>query len=133
MDYLKILQQASKKGMEAFNKCTPTPVQWVSVDIMDKPISEPSEIDNEGECGGAYITGLDGRSDFVKWMKQMEHTSALQKFVTLSKGVYKGYDLFLHIENYNGQSKEKREAFANSFCSVLLENRIYCAVKSYLS
>ena len=133
MDYLKILEQASKKGMEAFKKCIPEPVQWVSVDIFDKPISKPSEIDNEGECGGAYITGLDGRSDFVKWLKKLQSNPYPKGVVSLHKGTYKGYDLFLHIENYNGQSKEKRESFATAFCSVLKENGISCGVKSYLS
>ena len=132
MDYLNILKQASEKGMEAFKKCTPEPVQWVSVDIMDKPISEPSEIDNEGECGGAYITGLHGKSEFVSWCKKVGEEK-IQKYVTLSKGVYKGYDLYLKIPNYNGQSLEKRVAFAEGFYSVLDDNGISCSIKSYLS
>lgn len=132
MDYLNILKQASEKAMEDFKKCIPTPVQWVSVDLSNKPLSKPSEVDLEGECGGAYITGLHGKSEFVSWCKKVGEEK-IQKYISLSKGVYKGYDLYLKIPNYNGQSAEKKEAFARTFCSVLNANGISCGVRAYLS
>lgn len=133
MDYLNILQEAKQKGLIALKACVPTPVSWVSVDLSDKPLSAPSAPDEEGECGGAYITGLDGRSDFVKWAKKMEDNESFKKIGWLQKGVYGGYYLYLVKGDYRGQSHEKHTAFARAFAGVLNQNGIKCGVRDYLT
>lgn len=132
MNYLNILEEAHKKAVIALEACKPTPVSWVSVDLMDKPLAAPSEADPEGECGGAYITGLHGRDPFVTWMKKQNEKS-LSKICNLSKGVYKGYDLYLSKGTYRGQSYERNVAFAKAFSGVLNENGIKCSIRDYLT
>jgi len=129
MNFLNIILEAEKKALEAFNNCVPTPVVWVQSDLMNNPIGEPSKPDLEGDCGGAYISGLDGRSPFVTWCK----TNLPQNIGSIQKGVYKGYTIYLRIKNYSGQSAEKREAYARGFQSVLKEHGIPCYVKTYLT
>lgn len=124
MDYLDILAKAKVEAVKAFNACTPTPVQWVSADLFGKPLSEPSEPDMDGECGGAYITGIYGNDPFVRWCKKNNNG-------LVSKDVYKGYNMSLHVDGYRGQSREKFTAYAQAFAKVLRENGIKCHVKSY--
>jgi hypothetical protein len=129
MDYLNILQEAKQKGLIALKACVPTPVAFVSVDLNDKPVAPP-EISLSGDCGGAYITGLHGRDPLVSWLKK--NTEAVKGICTLSKGVYKGYDLYLD-KDYHGQSHERHTAFANAFAKVLKSNGIKCGVRDYLT
>ena len=129
MNYLNILLEAEQSGLESFRKCTPTPVIWVQSDLMNNPLSEPSDPDPEGDCGGAYINGLDGRSPFVSWCKM----NLPKNIGSIQKGVYKGYTMYLSIKGYNGQSAEMKEAYARGFQSVLNENGIKCHVKTYLT
>lgn len=124
--YTEILKEAQAAGMKALRECIPTPVQWVQADLNNKPIGEPGEVDTEGECGGAYITGLEGNSEFVRWAKK-------EKLLGLKKGVYKGYDLLINHEDYHGQSYERYKACAEAYAAVLKKNGIKCSVKSYLT
>ena len=130
MNYLETLKEAKEKGMKALKTCKPTPVTFVQADLSDNPIGEPEECE-EGDCGGAYVTGLNGKSEFVGWCKK--NPSLLEGLVTLSKGVYKGYDLYLDHGDYRGQSAERYTAFADAFCEVLKREGIKCGVRSYLS
>lgn len=128
-NYSNVILEAEKKALESFQNCTPTPVSWVQSDLMNNPIGEPSELDYEGECGGAYISGLDGRSPFVNWCKK----NLPENIGSIQKGVYKGYTIYLKIKNYNGQSVEKKESYAQAFKKVLNENGVKCCVKTYLT
>lgn len=121
----KMLQEAQTAAMKAFNACVPTPVSWVQSDLSNKPLSEPT-YDTEGECGGAYITGIHGKDPFVTWCKK-------NKPNLLRKGVYKGYDMFLDREGYTGQSYEKYKAHAEAFAKVLNDYGVSCYAKSYLT
>lgn len=124
--YTKILKEAQAAGLKALRECIPTPVKWQQSDLLNNPIGESGEMDTEGECGGAYITGLEGNSDFVRWAKKVNLPG-------LKKGVYKGYDLLINHEDYHGQSYERYKACAVAYAAVLKENGIKCGVKSYLS
>lgn len=126
-EYFKsVLKEAQEAGMKALRECVPTPVRWQQSDLFNKPIGQPGEIDNEGECGGAYITGLDGKSEFVRWAKKAD-------LKELSKGVYKGYDLRINHEDYHGQSYERYKACAEAYATVLKKHGIKCSVKAYLT
>jgi hypothetical protein len=129
MNYQNILEEAHQKGLIALKTCVPTPVSWVTADLNDKPLSAPSAPDEEGECGGAYITGLHGRDPLVSWLKKQGET--IDGICTLKKGVYKGCDLYLY-KDYHGQSHEKHTAFAKAFAEVLNQNGIKCGVRDYL-
>lgn len=126
MEYKEILLEAEKNAVIAFKNCIPTPVIWQQEDLLGNVIGKPSEPDLEGDCGGAYITNINGRDPFVKWCKTNEPD-------LIHKGVYKGYDLYLRIKDYNGQSAEKRKAYAEAFAKVLNGNNIKCNVKAYLT
>ena len=90
MTYLEILSEAYQKGLIAMNECVPTPVGFCSADLVGNQTS-PVEIVEEGECGGAYLSGISGRSRFVTWFKKnaepqtSSHRWEIGKF-SLSKG-----------------------------------------------
>ncbi len=128
--YKSILEEAVEAGEKALYACVPTPQQFYSADLDGNQIGEMYPIDTEGNCGGAYITGISGHEPFVRWAKQYEPR-------LVQKGVYKGYDI-IGLANkmkvpYNGQSAERYEAFARAAAKVLNENGIKCSVKAYLS
>jgi len=129
MNYIEILKNAKVEATKAFNACTPTPVSWVQTDLSNKPIGKPSPPDMEGDCGGAYIRSLHGKSAFVRWAK----VNDLSQFGSIQKDVYTGFTIYLNIEGYRGQSAEKRASYANAFAKVLNENGIKCSVKEYLT
>lgn len=129
--YKTMLDEALEACEKAFYECVPTPVRWQQADLMDNPIGEPSEIDGEGVCGGAIITGLSGRSEpFVKWC----HIH-MPNF--LRKGTYKGYDLFIPWSKfkkpYRDQSAERYEAGARAYAEVLKSHGVKCGVHAYLT
>jgi hypothetical protein len=125
-DYNTVLIEAKAAAVIAFNACVLVPVSWVSTDLFNKPLSKPSEPDLEGDCGGAYITGIPGNSHFIKWCKVNQPR-------LIAKGVYKGYDMLLLIDGYNGQSAEKREAYCRAFAKVLQSYGVVCSTMTYLT
>lgn len=124
--YERILKEAQEAGMKVFKECVPVPVSWVSADLFGKHLSEPSPPDLEGECDGAFITNIHGKDPFIVWAKK--HNPNL-----INKGVYKGYAMYLKIDNYNGQSAAKKKAFAEAYAKVLNANGIKCGVRTYLT
>jgi hypothetical protein len=136
--YFKIFEEAFNKGKKAHEACIPTPQGFYSADLSDKPLSEVT-IDPEGNCGGAYITGIGGRDEIVRFFKKHgrfdgSHNYALKDDTRLSKGVYKGYDLMVSTNKfYNGQSAERKAAFCEAYAKVLNDNGIKCHVRTYLT
>lgn len=127
--YKDILEKAVEAGEKALYSCAPRPVNFFSADIMGNPLDE-GRVDPEGNCGGAYITGISGHDAFVKWAKQHEPR-------IVQKGVYKGYDIIGLTSrmkvSYRGQSADRYEAFARAAAKVLNDNGIKCSVKAYLT
>ena len=128
--YNQIVEKAVAAGEKALYECIPTPQTFYSADLNDKPFGEIGPPDPEGDCGGAYITGINGNDPFVKWAKIYNPT-------LITKGIYKGYDI-LGLTNrmsktYRGQSAERYAAFARAAAKVLNEHGIKCGVKTYLS
>ena len=128
-DYLSILEEAALAGDIALRDCKPTPVRFYSADLNGKALNEGS-ICNEGNCGGAYITGLGGNTAFVRWGKK--NLPSDSRF-SLSKGVYRGYTLSCSTPQYRGQSAERYEAKTRAIAKVLNDNGISCSVKTYLT
>jgi hypothetical protein len=127
-DFKHIVLKAEEMGTKALKACVPTPAHWVQSDLCNNHASKPWT-DPEGECGGAYITGLEGKSEFVRWAK-------LNNPQLIRKGTYKGYDISLTqftTKSYYGQSAEKYKAFAQAFCQVLRDEGVKCCVKTYLT
>ena len=127
--YKEMLVKAVEAGEKALYECKPSPVMFTSVDLDDKPL-EPGIIDEDGECGGAYITGIHGNDPFIKWAKTHEPD-------LIHKGVYKGYEvlgLSLRMKvKYNGQSAARKEAFMEAAVEGFKEYGVKCHVRSYLS
>lgn len=126
MDFKKILKEAQAAGMKALKECVPTPVSWVQSDLSNKPIGKPSKPDPDGEMGGAYLYGIEKRSEFARWAKANTK-------IWFSDGHRSGLEMHLSYGTYKGQSAEKKEAFARAFAKVLTDNGIKCYVKTYLS
>lgn len=129
-NYFKsILDEAIEAGEKALHECIPTPQVFYSADFSGNQIG-PKTLETEGNCGGAYIRGINGHEPFIKWMKR-NHPR------TITKGTYKGYDIIgltnLMKRNYTGQSAERYEAFARAVAKVLTNHGIKCEVKAYLS
>lgn len=134
--FSNILKKAYEVSKIAYESCVPTPQTFYSADLNDKPLSKPV-VDLEGDCGGAYITGIGGKDEIVRFYKKYgkfngSHTYSIKGLPTLSKGVYKGYDLMIQSPG-NSQSAERKEALCRAFAKVLNENGIRCGVRAYLS
>jgi len=134
--FFDILKKAYEISKIAYESCVPTPQSFYSADLDDKPLSKPV-VDLEGDCGGAYITGIGGRDEIVRFYKKNgkfngSHTYSIEGLPTLSKGVYKGYDLYIPSAG-RSQSAERKEAQCRAFAKVLNENGIKCGVRTYLS
>lgn len=130
--YNQIIERAIEAGEKALYECKPTPVVFYEADLFnnDKPIGKIGKPDPEGNCGGAYITGINGNDPFIKWAKRYNPE-------LIRKGIYKGYDL-LSLTNrmkvpYHGQSAERFESFAKAFAKVFNDNGIKCYIKTYLT
>lgn len=134
--YFDILKKAQEKGEIAYKTCVPTPQGFYSADLSNKPLSKV-RVDTEGDCGGAYITGIGGRDEIVRFFKKYgkfngSHNYDLKDGTSLSKGVYKGYDMMLRSPG-NSQSAERKEAFCRAYAKVLNDNGIKCGVRAYLT
>lgn len=141
-DLLIILEKAQEEGRKAMNNCKPTPVTFVSADLFDKPLGEGT-VENEGDCGGAYITGIPHTSDIVKFFKKYAKSNGmsgvnadytLPNKILLRKNVYKGFTLhFPTNQFYRGQSHERYKAFYEAAASVLKNEGLSCGVRDYLT
>lgn len=127
--YKEMLEKAVEAGEKALYACKPTPVVFVQSDLDDSQIG-PESLEEDGECGGAYITGIHGNDPFIKWAKIHEPN-------LIHKGVYKGYEvlgLSLRMKvSYNGQSAERKEAFTRAAVQVFNDYGVKCYTKTYLS
>lgn len=126
MDYNIILKEAAEKGNIAMAACKPVQYQWGQAEsLTSNKIVGPTE--THGDLGGAYITGIPGKCDFVNWAKK--HNPDL-----IQRGVYKGYDMYLHKFKATSEDEvDKNMAFAEAFAEVLKSHGIVCRAKSYLS
>lgn len=139
-NFAPILIDACAKGKRALLACKPKPIQFYPADITGKPTGAGS-IENEGNCGGAYIRGILHNSEIYKFFSKegrKEGTGANAEFTyegfVLRKDVYKGYTLhFPTKEFYRGQSHERYKAFYDAAAKVLNDNGAKCFVRDYLT
>lgn len=122
-DFQKIYDEAYKAGMEAGEKCNPTPMivqQHKNMADDNSPIEQQWMVKG-GVCGFAWINVKPATQAFAKWLKYKE----------IVKGVaYEGgYSIWVHEF---GQSMEQKIAFASAFAEVLSRYRINCYVGSRL-
>ena len=127
--YNKIIDEAVVSGEKALYECVPTPMSFYSADLLGNRTG-PTTIEEEGNCGGAYITGIHGKDEFIEWAKQCRKE-------IICKGTYKGYDITgltrLMKVPYHGQSHERYKAFAEAATKVFNSYDIKCFVRDYLT
>lgn len=140
-DFSKILEKAMEDGKKAMFACKPNPVHFYPADLSGKKLG-PGTIEDEGNCGGAYIRSIEYNSDIYKFFNSKankEGTGINAKFnlpngITLSKDVYKGYTLHFPTNKFfNGQSHEKYKAFYEAVAEVLKDAGVKCSVYDYLT
>jgi hypothetical protein len=137
-DFNTILETAFKKGKEAFDACVPTPQYFYPADLSGKAIGV-GNIESEGDCGGAYIRGIEYNSDIYKFFKNNAQDNGNAEFILaneirLRKDVSKGYTLHFPIYKfYNGQSHERYKAFYETAAAFLNLKGISCGVRDYLT
>jgi hypothetical protein len=136
-----ILLLAFEQGKVALESCKPNPVAFYSADLSGNQIG-PSSVESEGNCGGAYIRGIQYNSEIYKWFNKNANKKGiganaefkLDSGVYLKKDVYKGYTLHFPVHTfYNGQSHEKKKAFYDACAEILKENGVSCSVRDYLT
>ena len=123
----KIMEEAEAAGIAALEKCVPEP--------MGVTDGVQSWVIPDGECGFAWVTvqckgmGL----QFVNALKRLGMASAdincFDPGVVWKKGVYRGYQYWVHHGN---QSVAKKEAYAEAFGAVLRTHNIPCTSGSRL-
>lgn len=112
-----IYRRAHESGEKAVYLCIPTPMT----------LSESAPI-FEGLCGFAWVTVLDARQGMAKWLKDNG----------IGRKSYKsGWDVPAcpsPIKGINGdsQSIEPKQAYAEAFAKVLVDNGVECIVGSRL-
>lgn len=141
-NYISILQLAFEKGKEALEKCVPTPQHFYPADLSGKALGKGT-IETEGDCGGAYIRGIQYNSDIYKFFKKEAKSNGmtganadftLANGIHLRKDVYKGYTLHFPTNKfYNGQSHERYKAFYETAAQVLKDAGVVCSVRDYLT
>jgi len=140
-DFFPILELALQKGREAMEACTPTPQHFYPADLSGKALG-PGNVEPEGDCGGAYIRGIEYNSEIYKFFKReakQDGTGANARFdllngITFCKDVYKGYTLHFPTNKfYNGQSHERYKAFYEAVAVVLKSEGVKCSVRDYLT
>ena len=127
-----LLIESFEIGKKALINEKPTPVEFYSADLLGNQIGE-SHIENEGDCGGAYIKGIKYRSPLYNYFKKLPNME-LEGIASLSKDVYKGYILDFETNKiYNGQSHDRYKAFCDAVVTHLKSNGIQCYTYSYLT
>lgn len=109
---------ARAAGDEAATQVVPTPMTIVA---GWPGLPRTATVEQEGMCGGAFVTVKDGRRGFAGWLRR-------------SRLGHAGKGAAQEIPSpVRGQSMERARAFADSFASVLRANGVDCSVTSYLT
>ena len=146
----KILESLTKGAIEAkkaYLAAVPTPVGFYSADLAGNALSAV-DICDEGECGGAYLSGIKYRSDLYNFFKNNGEcdgkgvnfnshieikNSEIECSFTFSKNMYKGYTLSMYDKTLNSQSAERSEAKCKVLKEHLMEHANGIWVKTYLT
>jgi hypothetical protein len=111
---------AEAAGMAALQMAKPRPmVVYTPTSVFgnEPDTSKPMYYESEGLCGFAWVNVSPGNSPFANWLK---------KNGKARKAYYGGVDIWV---KEGGQSVERKEAYANAFAKVLVEN----GIKAYAS
>ena len=127
----QILREAYEVGKEALLECKPSPVRFYSADLAGNQIGE-SCVESEGNCGGAYIKGIQYRSELYKFFKTLPDWN-LEGICSMSKDVYSGYSLHFSHDYYRGQSFDRYVACADAIAAHLCDHGLPCRTHSYLT
>jgi hypothetical protein len=114
--------EAHKAGKKAAEETVPTPVTWIAAGLDDQPLpgAEPSTV-SEGMCGFAWVKfPADRRKKWGKYLNNREDISL------------DGYNKLIMWVRIEGQSIERKEAYAEAFAEVMNENGIKCYAMSRL-
>ena len=128
-DYGVLLKNAHVAGLAAGNSIVPTPMNLTDgVNNYHVP---------EGPCGFAWVvTNEHGNGPFVKYLKNnsgrfKNHSNGSgPSYIHGDKYYYGGY--YVTWVGEFGQSVEKKEAYAEAFCSVLTAAGLKCYAGSRL-
>lgn len=110
-DWDELYDKAHKAGVEAAEKCIPTPmiVQQHAVPLDDNsPVVKQWHVP-QGVCGFAWITVMPGNCSFALYLKK--HHDARKGRLSISA---------------YGQCMEKKEAYAHAFAEVVQAAGIKC-------
>ena len=129
--YQELLIEAHESGMEALNKCVPTPMAFQSSGLFDKfDWNKPYDVVSEGCCGFAWVKLTNARQSLVCWMRN----KGIGR-----KSYYGGWEVWpshvarvFGLNYYNGQSIERKEAYSEAFAKVLNEAGFNCYADSRL-
>ena len=112
----EIYDRAHTAGCKAFAECVPTPVKFGQAKGLtgSEMVPGTESIEPEGLCGWAGIVVKPARGPFITFCKANGHGS---------KHVYPGWILPCRGE-FDSQSIERKEAYADAFIAVLQDNGI---------
>jgi hypothetical protein len=118
-EYQVIYNNARIAGIEAVQKCNPTPMIVGTPTTMfgnDIDYTQKTYYVADGVCGFAWVSVRPGNCPFANWLKK----SGLGRPDRYAGGVC------IWISEFN-QSMQKKESYAYAFCSVLRN----CGIKAY--
>ncbi len=108
----KAFEAAHAAGKAACEAAKPTPVTWVESDLFGNVAEDAERYRcDEGLCGFAWVKfkGADRRTKWGKYLYNREDTSL------------DGYNKIHMWIRAGGQSVERKEAYAEAFCEVMVE------------
>ena len=122
VDYKQIIKEASEAASNAVQEAKPRPIKvGLAKGMSNEIIPGTEEVWDEGVCGFAWIK-ISGRGGFAKYVRE----NGIGR-----KGVYGGVEIWSsNINNYSGQSMERKEASMYAASKVLAKHGIKNTVYS---
>ena len=124
-DAQRIMEEAVQAGLDALNKCTPTPMvvqQHTNVMNDNSPV-EKSWFVESGVCGFAWIQFKSTTTPNRKFLAGLKKAGLAGEHKDWSKSYQGGFSYWV---SQGGQSMERKMAFAHAFADVLDKNGITC-------
>ena len=123
---VNMMKEASKAAQKAHDECVPNPVAFQTADSLTGGFDydKPYTVEQEGNCGGAYITTPTMRNKIAKRCKQLGYVSGDH---------YIGYKVKVKYDHNGSQSADRAEAAMEAASEVLKNHGLPNYVNAYLT
>ena len=129
--YRELLAKAHESGMMALELKKPTPVVFYEAGLFTNKPNGESWHEPGGACGFAWIKIPNARQSFVCWLRKNDIGMKGYPGGGWHVSSYEFGD-YLKVNNYHGQSIEKKEAYCEAVVKILNVAGLRCYSSSRL-